>query len=166
VRNGRAPGIASAAAILIPTYCTYLLLYYFRHCYYNIAIHSPHTRDKRLIHLSVPPSRLSPPQLWIQAVAVYAGLLTTADSPRLARRTLSLLPLTHARLALHARLTACSPSESHAPTVPVGSCPTRRRRALHRRTSTSGRGKRTTAAKRPCSRNRRITAASSAPKDT
>jgi hypothetical protein len=150
-----APGIVTSTAAAIRIAGTYYC------CCYDI----PFTyRYNRLIRLSIDPSRLSPP---LVVDTSRRGVSTPPlDSPRLARRTLSLPPLTHARLAFHVQLTACLPSESHAPTVPGGSCPTRRRRALHRRTSTSGRGKRTTAAKRPCSRNRRITAASSAPKDT
>ena len=65
--------------------------YHCWHYYYDIPIHLQHTRDKRLIHLSLSPSRLSPPQLWIQRPSQRGALLTP--------------PPTHR--ALHARHSLC-----------------------------------------------------------
>jgi hypothetical protein len=147
--------------VLIAAY----LLYCYWHFYCDIPTHSPHTRDT-LASLTSPSLSAQPTLVVDTTPSQHTRGLTPPPTHRALHAEHSLYYHSlNVRLASHVRLTACSPSESHAPTVPGGSSSTRRRRALHRRTSTSGRGKRTTAAKRPCSRNRRITAASSARKD-
>lgn len=80
LRNGRAPGIVTATAAASTG--SIATCYHCWHYYYDIPIHLQHTRDKRLIHLSLSPSRLSPPQLWIQRPSQRGALSTPPPTHR------------------------------------------------------------------------------------